>query len=44
MPNQTQTKKRILVVDDEPSVCQSLRVLLTRDGYALQTAGAVRRH
>ena len=38
MPNQTQTKKRILVVDDEPSVCQSLRVLLTRDGYAVQTA------
>lgn len=38
MSNNTKSKKRILVVDDEPSVCQSLRVLLTRDGYAVQTA------
>ena len=38
MSNLTRSKKRILVVDDEPSVCQSLRVLLTRDGYAVQTA------
>ena len=38
MSNLTRSKKRILVVDDEPSVCQSLRILLTRDGYAVQTA------
>jgi len=29
---------RILVVDDEPSVCVSIRVLLNRNGYDVTTA------
>jgi CheY-like chemotaxis protein len=30
-------KFRILVVDDEPSVCRSLKMLLEHDGHAVQT-------
>ena len=30
--------KRILLVDDEPAVLQSLRILLTSDGYEVETA------
>lgn len=38
MSSPTQIKQRILVVDDEPSVCQTLRLTLTHEGYAVQTA------
>lgn len=31
-------KRRILVVDDEPFVCDAVRMLLTFDGHAVQTA------
>ncbi len=34
---------RILVVDDEPHVCESLRVLLKRQGYNILTATSGRR-
>jgi CheY-like chemotaxis protein len=30
-------KFRILVVDDEPTVCQSIKMLLEHDGHAVQT-------
>ena len=30
---------RVLVVDDEPGMCHILNRLLTREGYAIQTAG-----
>ena len=34
--------KRILVVDDEPFVCESIKMLLTYDGHEVETApGAV---
>jgi len=38
MSDPTTSKPRILVVDDEPSVCQSLRLVLTREGCKVQTA------
>lgn len=31
-------KRRILVVDDEPFVCDAVRMLLTFDGHAVETA------
>jgi CheY-like chemotaxis protein len=31
--------QRILVVDDEPFVCESVKMLLTYDGHAVETAG-----
>jgi DNA-binding NtrC family response regulator len=31
-------KARILVVDDEPTICDALRVAITTDGYAVQSA------
>lgn len=31
---------QILIVDDEPHICESLRVLLLRQGYAITTAGS----
>ncbi len=31
-------KRRILVVDDEPFVCDAVRMMLTFDGHAVQTA------
>ena len=30
--------KRILLVDDEPAILQTLRILLASDGYAVETA------
>ena len=30
---------RILVVDDEPMVCESIRMLLAHDGHRVETAG-----
>lgn len=30
--------KRILLVDDEPGILQTLRIVLTADGYAVETA------
>ena len=38
----TQTRprpQRILVVDDEPFVCESVKMLLTYDGHRVETAG-----
>ena len=34
----TVTRQRILVVDDEPLVCESVRMLLTYEGHHVQTA------
>jgi CheY-like chemotaxis protein len=31
-------KRRILVVDDEPLVCDAVKMMLTFDGHAVQTA------
>ncbi|HTI98691.1 MAG TPA: response regulator [Dongiaceae bacterium] len=31
-------KRRVLVVDDEPLVCDAVRMLLTIDGYEVETA------
>jgi CheY-like chemotaxis protein len=31
-------KRRILVVDDEPLVCDAMKMMLTFDGHAVQTA------
>ena len=30
--------KRILVVDDQPMVCESIRLMLAADGHAVETA------
>jgi CheY-like chemotaxis protein len=30
--------KRILVVDDEPSICEGVEMLLSREGYEVRTA------
>lgn len=38
MSNCAAAKQKILVVDDEPAVCQSLRVILGREGYEVTTA------
>lgn len=35
-----QRRYRILVVDDEPIVCDSIRMLLAFDGHSVQTAGS----
>jgi len=32
--------KRILVVDDEPAVCESIRMLLSYDGHEVETASS----
>lgn len=37
-PESRQRRYRILVVDDEPIVCDSIRMLLTFDGHIVQTA------
>src|SRR5260221_4947323 len=34
--------RRILVVDDEPFVCESVRLMLSYAGYAVETAGGGR--
>jgi len=38
MNTQTTRKHRILVVDDEPTVSRSIRMLLEHDGHEVQTA------
>jgi two-component system response regulator AtoC len=37
---QTMHKYQILVVDDEPSVCRSIKMLLEHDGHKVQTANS----
>jgi CheY-like chemotaxis protein len=34
------TSQRILVVDDEPMVCDSVRMMLVGDGHEVETAGS----
>src|ERR1019366_9027140 len=38
MSNSIPLKQRVLVVDAEPAVCQSLRTLPKREGYEVATA------
>jgi DNA-binding response OmpR family regulator len=38
MPKPATTKLKILVVDDEPLVCDTVKMLLTFDGHAAETA------
>src|SRR5689334_6827093 len=38
MGSDSRTKARILVVDDEPTICDALRVAIATDGYAVQSA------
>jgi two-component system response regulator PilR (NtrC family) len=38
MPTNTKEKRRVLVVDDEPLVCDAVKMLLVIDGYEVQTA------
>jgi two-component system response regulator HydG len=38
MPSDARPKARILVVDDEPTICDALRVAIGTDGYAVQSA------
>lgn len=40
MTKPTGRQSRILVVDDEPIVCDSIRMLLTFDGHTVLTAGS----
>jgi DNA-binding response OmpR family regulator len=37
----TDAPQRILVVDDDPAICQIYREVLEREGYAVVTAGSV---
>ena len=39
MPEQTSPKKKILVVDDEPMVCETIGMLLSFDGHEVVAAG-----
>ena len=34
-------KPEVLVVDDEPSIAEALRLILERDGYVVETAGNI---
>ena len=34
-------KPAVLVVDDEPSIADGLRLILEREGYAVDTAGSI---
>jgi CheY-like chemotaxis protein len=38
MPANAKKKRRVLVVDDEPLVCDAVRMLLVIDGYEVETA------
>lgn len=40
--NQAETPKKILVVDDEPEICNVLRLCLENEGYQVATAGTGR--
>ena len=42
MPDETILPKRILIVDDEQSILDCLRMLLECDGYQVETAGSGR--
>lgn len=37
-PLATAASGRVLIVDDEPSICRALTIALTRAGYAVETA------
>jgi two-component system, OmpR family, response regulator len=39
MPEQKFPKKKILVVDDEPMVCEAVKMMLKFDGHEVVTAG-----
>jgi len=34
-------KREVLVVDDEPAIAEGLRLILEREGYAVQTAVSI---
>ncbi|HVV00442.1 MAG TPA: response regulator [Verrucomicrobiae bacterium] len=36
----SKTRRRILVVDDEPSVCQAVKMMLEFDDHSVDTAGS----
>jgi CheY-like chemotaxis protein len=38
MPANAKKKRRVLVVDDEPLVCDAVKMLLVIDGYEVETA------
>jgi CheY-like chemotaxis protein len=40
MPEQKFPKKKILVVDDEPQVCEAVKMLLEFDGHEVVTAAS----
>jgi len=40
MPEQNPAKKKILVVDDEPLVCEAIGMMLSFDGHEVITAGS----
>ena len=40
MTTSTVRRNRILVVDDEPDVCETIGMLLTFDGHTVKTAGS----
>lgn len=42
MPATPGQAKRILVVDDEPFVCEAVRMMLAFDGHDVETAGSAR--
>jgi len=39
-PTREVSGRQILVVDDEPSVCEAIKMLLEYDGHTVQTAGS----
>ena len=40
MPDHPSSKKKILVVDDEPMVCEAIGMLLSFDGHEVVSAGS----
>jgi CheY-like chemotaxis protein len=38
MANNISTKSRVLVVDDEPLICDAVRLVLVNDGYEVEVA------
>jgi CheY-like chemotaxis protein len=42
MPEPSPAKKKILVVDDEPLVCEAIGMMLSFDGHEVVTAGSGR--
>lgn len=39
MPKKDKSKLNILIVDDEPLVCEAVKMLLTYDGHQIEAAG-----